>query len=51
MCFEFLVMLLSIFPFFLTVKVKDHNTNGKEKKGKEFILPACLEYEGMSHCI
>ena len=27
----------------------DHNINGKENKSKEFILPDCLAYEGMSY--
>ena len=53
MGFEVLTFLKVYFLFFLlTANINDHcNTNEKENrdKGNEFILPACLEYEGMSH--
>jgi len=53
MCFEFLVnQLLKHSSFFLlTVNFNDHQNHAsgrKENKGKELILPACLQYEGLS---
>jgi len=52
MCFEFLVnQLLKHSSFFLlTVNFNDpqNHASGKENKAKELILPACLQYEGLS---